>query len=482
MTQVSTPRRPAVHPVDEVLPPLRLFTLGLQHLFIMYAGAVAVPLIVGGALGLTKDEIAMLVNADLLLCGVVTIIQATGLTKWLGVRLPLASGATFTVLTPMIIIGQSQGLPTVYGAFIVAGLLGILAAPLFSKLVRFFPPLVTGIVISVIGLSLIGVNVPLIAGNDPQAADFGLVPNVLLAGLVVLLIVLFTKFLKGFLGQIAVLLAMVIATIVSIPMGLVHMESVGNAAWFGFAAPFRFGPPRFEISAIIAMFIVLMVTFTESTADMLAVGEIVGRKPTEQQIAAGLRMDAVSQVMAGFMNSFPDTAFAENVGLVSMTGVRSRWVVAVTGGLLFCMGLVPKLGEVIASIPGPVVGGAAVVMFAMVTSVGIENLKKVSFSGKYAHNLLIVAVALSCALLPAYQPLFFKQFPSWFQVIFTSPITSAVIVVFVLNLLFNHFGADRLPDDVPEDAAAEEFVAPITELDALIETAEPVATGPVTQA
>jgi NCS2 family nucleobase:cation symporter-2 len=203
----------------------------------------------------------------------------------------------------------------------------------------------------------------------------------------------------------------------------------------------------FEPSAIIAFFIVLMVTFTESTADMLAVGEIVGRMPSEKAIAAGLRMDAVSQVMAGFMNSFPDTAFAENVGLVSITGVRSRWVVTVCGALLFAMGLIPKLGEVVASLPGPVVGGAATVMFAMVTSVGIHNLQKVRFNGKYAHNLLIVAVALSCALIPAYQPLFFKSFPDWFQVIFTSPITSAVIVVFILNLLFNHFGADKQPED-----------------------------------
>lgn len=452
MSEVAVSDRPIVHPVDEVLPPLRLFTLGLQHLFIMYAGAVAVPLIVGGALKLSKDDIALLVNADLLVCGIVTIIQSTGLTKWLGVRLPLASGATFSVLTPMIIVGSKQGLPTVYGAFIVSGVLGIFAAPLFSRMIRFFPPLVTGVVISVIGLSLIGANVTLIAGDVADPA-FGAVPKVLLAGFVVALIVIFTKFLRGFLGQIAVLLAMVIGTLVAIPMGLVNMDSVAHAGWFGISEPFRFGPPQFDLSACIAFFIVLMVTFTESTADMLAVGEIVGRQPTEKAIAAGLRMDAVSQVMAGFMNSFPDTAFAENVGLVSITGVRSRWVVTVCGSMLLVMGLIPKLGEVVASLPGPVVGGAATVMFAMVTSVGLNNLKKVRFDGKYAHNLLIVAVALSCALIPAYQPAFFKQFPDWFQVIFTSPITSAVVVVFSLNLLFNHFGADRTPDD--ESAVAE---------------------------
>lgn len=462
MTQASTQVKPAVHPVDEVLPPIRLITLGIQHLFIMYAGAVAVPLIVGSALNLAKDDIAMLVNADLLLCGLITIIQTTGLTKWLGVRLPLASGATFTVLTPMIIIGSKQGLPTVYGAFLVAGAIGILVAGLFSKMIRFFPPLVTGVVISVIGLSLIGANVGLIAGNDPNAKDFGPIPKVLLAGLVVLLIVVFTKFLKGFFGQIAVLLAMVIGTIVAIPMGLVDMSSVNNVGWFGISRPFHFGTPVFELSSIFAMTLVLLVTFTESTADMLAVAEIVDVKLDEKRIAAGLRLDAVSQVLAGVMNSFPDTAFAENVGLVSMTGVRSRWVVTVCGAALLVMGLIPKFGEIIASIPGPIVGGAATVMFAMVTSVGIHTLQKVRFSGKYAHNLLIVAVALSCALIPAYQPKFFQSFPDWFQVIFTSPITSAVIVVFALNLLFNHFGADRTPDDLVPDMT--DVVADMTEV------------------
>mgnify|MGYP000897624404 CR=1 FL=1 len=462
MTQVTAPERPPVHPVDEVLPPAKLFTLGLQHLFIMYAGAVAVPLIVGEALNLPAADIAMLVNADLLVCGIITILQTTGLSKWLGVRLPLASGATFTVLTPMIIIGSKQGLPTVYGAFLVAGAIGIIVAGFFSKMIRFFPPLVTGVVISVIGLSLIGASIELIAGKvnltNPDGTlkpnpDFAPIPNVLLAGLVILLIVVFTRFLKGFWSQIAVLLAMVVGTIVAIPMNLVNMSRVGDAGWFGVSRPFHFGTPVFELSSIIAMTLVLLVTFTESTADMLAVGEIVGRHPTEQRIAAGLRLDAVSQVMAGFMNSFPDTAFAENVGLVQMTGVRSRWVVTVTGSLLLIMGLIPKFGEIIAAIPGPVVGGAATVMFAMVTSVGINTLRKVRFDGKYAHNMLIVAVALSCALIPAYQPKFFQQFPDWFQVILTSPITSAVIVVFVLNILFNHLLApptEEAPQGVRE--------------------------------
>ena len=454
MTLASTeaPTQTRVHPVDEVLPPVRLVTLGLQHFFIMYAGAVAVPIIVGGALKLARDDIAMLINADLLICGIVTIIQATGLTKWLGCRLPLASGATFTTLTPMIVIGSQfatagkpgSGLPVVYGGMIVAGVIGIAIAGLFSRLVRFFPPLVSGVVICVIGLSLIGVNGPLIDGNEMKdRLPAGLAPGdlslIALAGLVVLLIVVFTRFLKGFLGQIAVLLSMVIATLVSVPMGLVDFSGVNTASWIGISTPMHFGTPQFNLSAIISMTIVLLVTYTESTADMIAVAEICDIELTPQRLSAGLRMDAVSSVMAGFMNSFPDTAFAENVGLVSLTGVRSRWVVAVCGGFLFVMGLIPKFGQIVAAIPSPVVGGAALVMFAMVTSIGIQTLKKVRFDGKHAHNLLIVAVSLSVGLLPAFQPTIYDKFPDFFKIIFGSSITSAVIIVFVLNLVFNHF-------------------------------------------
>ena len=180
------PPRPtrSVHPVDEVLPAPRLLVLGLQHLFIMYAGAVAVPIIVGGALGLSKTDIAILINADLLVSGIATVIQAVGISKILGVRLPVVAGATFTVLNPMIIIasqygtkpgadGHIKGLQVVYGAMLVAGVFALIIAKPFSMLVRFFPPLVTGTVIAVIGLSLIGADASLITGKNPTTLPFG---------------------------------------------------------------------------------------------------------------------------------------------------------------------------------------------------------------------------------------------------------------------------------------------------------------------
>jgi uric acid transporter len=425
------------HPVDEVLPARQLFTLGLQHLFIMYAGAVAVPLIVGPAVHLGKHDIGLLIGADLLVAGVCTFIQAVGIGKLFGVRLPVVAGATFTVVSPMISISDQFGLRSFYGALLISGIFGLLIAKPFSMILRFFPPLVTGTVIAVIGLSLIGADVGLIAGSDPTAPSYGAVSHILLAGFVVLMIVVVTRLFEGFVSQIAVLLAILLGTLVAWPMGLLHFSSVNTVGWFGGPSIFHFGGPRFQASAIISMCIVILVTYTESTADMLAVSEMVGKPVSPSELARGLRTDGLSAFIASFTNSFPDTAYAENVGIVGMTGVRSRWVVAVCGVFLVILGLIPKVSQVIADIPGPVIGGAATVMFAMVTAIGIRTLAKVNFEGN--NNLLIIAVSLSIGLIPAVAPTFYNKFPANFQVIFGSSITSTVIIVFILNLVFNHW-------------------------------------------
>src|SRR3984957_2899687 len=241
-----------VHPVDEVLPAPRLFVLGLQHLFIMYAGAVAVPLIVGGALGLPTSTIGLLVNADLFVSGIATVIQSVGIGKIFGVRMPVVAGATFTVLSPMIVIAQKYGLPAVYGAMLISGVFGLLIAKPFSMLVRFFPPLVAGTVICVIGLSLIGADVSLIAGDNPAAKNYGQISHIALAGLVMLLIVVITRAFRGFFSQIAVLLSIIIGTLVAWPMHLLNFSSASAAKWVGFSGFFRFGHPKFEAAGIIS--------------------------------------------------------------------------------------------------------------------------------------------------------------------------------------------------------------------------------------
>ena len=430
-------------PVDEVPPTGRLLVLGLQHVLVMYAGCVAVPLIVGSALGLDTRTIGLLVNADLVVAGIVTLIQTLGVGKILGVRLPVVTGATFTAVTPMILIGQNFGLPAIYGSMIASGIFGLLIAIPFAAIIRFFPPVVTGSVITIIGLSLISAAAGLIAGNDPAAPGYGDLTHLALAGGIVLLIVLITRFARGFLGQVAVLTGLVVGALVAIPMGLTDFSGVPAAPWFGVATPFLFGAPQFPIAGVIAMCVVMLVTFAESTADMLAVSEMTGTRLAPRRIARGLAADGFSAVLGGVLNSFPDTIFAQNVGLVQLTRVRSRFVPAVAGAVLLLLGLVPKFGEVVASLPGPVVGGAGLVMFATVTAVGIRTLHKVQFEG--THNLMIVAVSLGIGMLPVVAPQFYAQLPATVEIIAGSSITSCVIVAFLLNLLFNHLPSGRSP-------------------------------------
>ncbi|MGW0783243.1 nucleobase:cation symporter-2 family protein [Streptomyces sp. NPDC002913] len=453
---------PARHPVDEVLPPARLGLLGLQHVLVMYTGCVTVPLVFGAAAGLDTSTIGLLINADLLVAGLITLLQALGVGKFLGVRLPVVAGATFAAVTPMILIAGEYGLQAVYGSMIAAGVFGLLVAIPFARAVRFFPPLVSGSVITVIGLSLIGVAAGLIAGQDPTAKDYAAPSHLALAGGIVLLIVLVNRFTSGFLSQLGVLLGLLVGTAIAVPMGLTDFSSVGGADWFGLASPLHFGAPQFPVAAVISMCVVMLVIFTESTADMLAVGEMTGRPLSRKDLARGLAADGLSGVLGGVMNGFLDTVFAQNVGLVGMTKVRSRYVAAVAGAILVVLALIPKLGEIVASLPGPVIGGAGLVMFATVTAVGISTLRKVEFEG--TSNLLIVAIAIGVGMLPVVAPAFYHAFPAWVQIIGGSAITSATVAAFVLNLLFNHTPGRKKPaGQEPSGREPEAVVKPAPE-------------------
>jgi NCS2 family nucleobase:cation symporter-2 len=446
------PAAPARHPVDQLLPPARLGLLGLQHVLVMYTGCVTVPLVFGSAAKLDTSTIGLLINADLLVAGLITLLQALGLGKVAGVRLPVVAGATFTAVSPMILIAGDYGIQAVYGAMIAAGVFGLLVAVPFARAVRFFPPLVSGTVITVIGLSLIGVAAGLIAGQDPTAKDYARPSHLALAGGIVLLIVLVQRLTRGFLAQLGVLIGLVAGTLVAVPMGLTDFSSVGGADWFGLASPFHFGAPHFPVAAVISMCVVMLVTYTESTADMLAVAEMTGRDLSRGDLARGLAADGLSGILGGIMNGFLDTAFAQNVGLVGMTKVRSRYVAAVAGAILLALALIPKLGQIVASLPGPVIGGAGLVMFATVTAVGVATLRTVEFEG--TGNLLIVAVSIGLGMLPVVAPSFYHAFPTWVQIIGGSAITSATIAAFALNLLFHHTPARTQRPAPPAEAPA----------------------------
>ena len=425
-------RRSSVHPVDEVPPLRRLAALGFEHVLAMYAGAVAVPLIVGAAMisagQMSPDDLAHLIVADLFVAGIATIVQSVGFWRF-GVRLPLMQGCTFAAVGPMITIGTQHGITAIYGSVIASGVFMIVLAPVFCKLLRFFPPLVTGTVILLIGLSLMGVAAGW-AGGGAGSEDFGAPSNLLLALFTLVAILVVERLAPPALARVAILLGIAAGTLVAALVGKVDVSGVADQAWLGISTPFAFGAPTFQLGSVIAMCVVALVVMTETTGDILAVGEIVEKEIEPRDIADGMRADGLSTVIGGVFNTFPYTAFAQNVGLVSLSGVRSRHVATFAGGILLVLGLVPKLGAVVGAVPVAVLGGAGVALFGMVAASGIRTLSSCRLDSR---ALLVVAVALGVGLLPTVSPEIYSQTPSWFQTIFDSGISSGAIVAIVLH-------------------------------------------------
>ena len=428
------------HPVDQVLPVGQLLLYGLQHVMSMYAGVIAVPLIVGSALGLPFADLAYLLTAALLVSGLATLLQTIGVWR-IGAKLPLVQGASFAAVASMLAIGKDagggvRGLQFIFGAILVAGIIGFLLSGVFNRLLHFFPPVVTGSVITVIGISLLPVAIRWAGGGVVTAPTFGSPANIGLAALTLAIILLIYRFLPGFLSRIAILAGLVLGTLVATALGMADFSKIGQAQWFAVSTPFHFGAPQFSIAAIASMTIVMLVIMTETTADILAVGEVVDRPADGKTVVAGLRADCLSTaVSGGLLNSFSASAFAQNVGLVAITGIKSRFVVAASGLILVVLGLFPKIGAIVATIPTPVLGGAGLALFATVAASGIRALGRVNYEGN--NNLIIVALSIGMGVIPIAVPTFYEHFPSWFQTVFDSGISSAAVTAVLLNLLFN---------------------------------------------
>ncbi|GAA1575524.1 MULTISPECIES: 2-oxo-4-hydroxy-4-carboxy-5-ureidoimidazoline decarboxylase [Kribbella] len=439
--------RPSRHPVDQVLPPGKLAVYGTQHVLAFYAGAVIVPILLAGAIGLNTEQLIHLINADLFTCGIASIIQSVGFWK-VGVRLPLLQGVTFTAVSPMIAIGLAagggtNGLLVIYGSVLVAGLATFFIAPYFSKLIRFFPPVVTGSVITIIGLALLPVAAgDAVGGAGPTAAPTS-GKNMAYALGTLALIVLIQRVFKGFMATIAVLVGLVAGTLVAWAFGDAHFGAVHDAAWVGVTQPFYFGWPKFSVAAIISMIVVMLITAVETTGDVFATGEIVEKRIGREDIARALRADGLATTIGGVFNSFPYTCFAENVGLVRLTRIRSRWVVATAGAIMILIGLLPKAGAIVAGVPHPVLGGAALAMFATVAVVGFQTLAKVDFHDH--RNVVIVATSVGLAMYVTAQPQVAQAVPHWAQIIFGSGITLGSLTAIFLNILFHHVGKNFGP-------------------------------------
>jgi len=429
-----------------VLPVPKLAVYGFQHVLAFYAGAVIVPILLASAIGLSTEQLIHLINADLFTCGIASIIQAAGFWK-IGVRLPLLQGVTFTAVSPMIAIGLAagggtEGLLHIYGAVIVAGLFTLFLAPYFSRLIRFFPPVVTGSVITIIGIALLPVAALDVVGggSNPQPTNG---QHLAYAIGTLVLIVLMQRFFRGFLATVAVLAGLVVGTLVAWALGDATFSAVGGSPWLGVTTPFYFGWPKFAVAAIISMIVVMVITAVETTGDVFATGEIVDKRITRDDIARALRADGLATTIGGILNSFPYTCFAENVGLVRLTRIKSRWVVVAAGVIMIVLGVLPKVAAIVAGIPPPVLGGAALAMFATVAVVGIQTLSRVDFHDH--RNVVIVATSVGLALLVTAQPDVAKAVPPWAQIVLGSGITIGSLTAILLNVVFHHIGGGRGP-------------------------------------
>ncbi|MBO0449608.1 purine permease [Enterococcus sp. MJM12] len=414
--------------------------LGLQHLLAMYAGAVAVPLLIGTGLGFNETQMTYLISIDIFMCGIATLLQLT-VTKFFGIGLPVVLGCAIQAVAPLILIGSKSGVGAIYGSIIASGIFVVLVAGFFSKIKKLFPSLVTGTVITVIGLTLIPVAITKMGGGDVTAQNFGDPNQLILAFVTILLIVGVQVFAKGFLRSISVLVGLVGGTLLACLMGLVDFAAIGHAPVFHIPQPFYFGKPTFDVWSILLMIIISIVSMVESTGVYFALGDITGKKITEDDLKRGYRAEGLAVILGGIFNTFPYTGFSQNVGLVQLSGIKTKKPIYFSAIFLIILGLFPKIGAIAQIIPEPVLGGGMLVMFGMVAVQGMKMLSKVDFNND--KNLLIIAVSISFGLGFNLMPQLFSQLPETVQMFTGNGIVMSSLTAIILNLVFNGLKDDE---------------------------------------
>ena len=408
----------------------KAMVLGLQHLLAMYSGSILVPMMIGQALGYNSEQLTYLVSTDIFMCGVATFLQLQ-LNKNFGIGLPVVLGVAFQSVAPLTIIGQSHGSGAMFGALIVSGIFVVLISGIFSKLANYFPAIVTGSVITTIGLTLI----PVAIGNMGNNVANPTLESLTLALITVFIILVVNIFTKGFLKSISILLGLVIGTLIASGMGQVNFTPVIQAPLLHIPTVFYFGAPTFEFSSIVMMCIIATVSTVESTGVYLALSDITKDPIDETRLRNGYRAEGLAVLLGGVFNTFPYTGFSQNVGLVKMSGIKTRLPIYYAAGFLVLLGLLPKFGALAQIIPSPVIGGAMIVMFGFVSLQGMQMLARVDFVNN-EHNFLIAAVSIAVGVGFNNSNLF-NSLPTAFRMFFSNGIVMASILAVVLNAILN---------------------------------------------
>ena len=411
--------------------------LGLQHLLAMYSGAIAVPLLIGTALKFNATHMTYLVSIDIFMCGFATLIQLFR-NKYFGIGLPVVLGCAIQAVAPLEMIGRKFTINTMYGAIIASGIFVFLIAGWFSKVKKLFPPVVTGTLITVIGLTLIPVAVQNMGGGNAGAKDFGDAKNLITAFVTILIILLIEILAKGFLKSIAVLIGLILGSLLAAAMGMVSLTPVSQASWFHLPQFFYFGVPEFEWSSCITMIIIALVSMVESTGVFFAIGDLLKKDISEDDLKRGYRAEGIAQIFGGIFNTFPYTTFSQNVGLLQLSGIKTKRPIFWAAGMLMAMGLLPKIGALVTIIPTPVLGGAMLVMFTMIAVQGIKMLVHVNLDD--SRNLLIIAISIGLGLGVTVYPQIFKTLPQTVQLFLSNGIVVASLSATILNLILKKEG------------------------------------------
>lgn len=406
--------------------------LGFQHIVAAFGGIVAVPLVIGPAIGVDVRTTAMLVSSTIFVAGLATIIQARGIYK-IGAKLPCIMGTSFTFVGPAITVGTSMGLAGIFGATILGSFIEMILSRFIKPLMKFFPPVVTGTVVTLIGLTLVPVSMDWCAGGI-GSPTYGSITNICIALMVMIIVVGFNIYGKGVLSSSSILIGMFVGYLTCIPIGLVDFTPIKEASWIGLP-----GIPvilehgiKFSLAGVAPFIIAYLVTTIETVGCLIAIGEASDTKTSSEQLSKGVLADGLGSFLAGFFGVCPNTTFSQNIGLIPITKVSSRYVVIISGVIMMLLGIFPKLGALVASIPSPVLGGAGIVMFGVVAASGIKTLSKVNINNR---NLIIISVSIALGLGITTRPELLTVLPESLKLLFGSGISTGTIFAVMLNIL-----------------------------------------------
>ena len=424
------------------MPPIgQAIPLGIQHVLAMFVSNVTPAIIIAGVAGFGfgkpgMGEMIYLIQLSILFAGVATLIQTISIGP-VGAKLPIVQGTSFAFLPIMIPLVQDKGVDAmaiVTGGVIVGGIVQFFLGTVIGKMRGWLPPLVTGLIVLMIGLSLVKVGIQYAAGGVPAmksgAEEFGSLLNWSMAFVVIFVTLGLKFFTRGMLSTAAVLIGLTVGYLYAIAMGQVNFGNIDKAASFMIPDPLHFGV-EFNAAAIIGFVLMSGISAIETVGDVSGITKGgAGREATDKEIAGATYADGLGSAIAGLFGGLPNTSFSQNVGLIAMTGMMSRHIVTIGAIVLIICGLVPKIGAAISTVPIEVLGGGVIVMFGMVASAGIVMLADVKWNRR---SMLIFAVALSLGLGLQLVPEALKHLPGTAKVLMTSGLLPAALIAIVLN-------------------------------------------------